>query len=162
MRRSLSGSSLQAFSTDRMIAQLDAPPSLHQEPSKNLLGDSRPTTNAFKLARPGYMSTYNEHSWHGGRKPLGLPRLHSANPSFQASFSVSAFKSGSLKPSTWDTLADNTVTKFADAQPTPIQMELAQAGYKNMQHDWAKHVRSMNELQLTPISMRNVWRNHPY
>lgn len=156
MQRSMSGSSFYDYGADRSFGRTPpATPGLRKSPSA-LLCDARPTTDAFRLARPYYTSTHDEHSWHGERKPLGLPRLHSANPVFQSSFSVSAYKSGSLKPSKQDTFADNTVTKFADAHPTAFQMELAHTGYRNMQDTWSNHVRSMNELQLTPIKMRNI------
>ena len=102
-----------------------------------------------------FMNTHDEHTWHGQQnRPVHSPRISHSNQSFRGTFSIGAYKTGSLKSSVIDTINDKTVTQFCDAQPSVEQLLSAQEGYNNLALPWNAYVRGENEYQHRALYRR--------
>jgi hypothetical protein len=131
-----------------------------QRPTSSLL-EGRLSMDSFPL--PRFMKTHDEHTWHGREvRPAHSPRQSQTNQPFQATFSINAYKAGSLKPSVMDQMNDKTVTRFYDPKPSREQLELASEGYKNLALPWERYVSRENAVQHRAL---NGWyvrtKDHP-
>uniref|UniRef100_A0A7S2DL98 Uncharacterized protein n=1 Tax=Haptolina brevifila TaxID=156173 RepID=A0A7S2DL98_9EUKA len=149
------GSLLRSSSSSRLGQSRSGASLLSTSRSNSLLTTRRDASSldAFVLSRPGFVSTYDEHTWHGAR-----PSIHPHGkapvvaPPFQSTFSINAYKHGLLKPSPKDTTVDRTVTEFVNPHPSRGQRTLAQKGFRALGEQWENHVQTQHANQQAAFS----------